>query len=177
LLCTRALALGFVYFVDPFGLSKPTGSPPTASDTAVHRRAPCARFRRPSQTNLTRMRCANGADGRRPPRAMVPWRASRGQNALGCTVALRVHNTALRSWLALAKTGRITGLGSPLSHLRRDWAHPCHICAGTGLTPATPPPGPGSPLPRLHRDCAHPRRICTGTRRTPATSAPGLDDR
>ena len=30
-------------------------------------------------------------------------------------------------------------LGSPLPHLRRDWAHPCHTCAGTGLTPA---PGP-----------------------------------
>ncbi len=24
----------------------------------------------------------------------------------------------------------------PLPHLRRDWAHPCHICTGTGLTPA-----------------------------------------
>ena len=25
------------------------------------------------------------------------------------------------------------GLGSPLPHLRRDWAHPCHICAGTWI--------------------------------------------
>ena len=25
----------------------------------------------------------------------------------------------------------------PLPHLHRDWAHPCHICAGTGPTPAT----------------------------------------
>ncbi len=24
-----------------------------------------------------------------------------------------------------------SGLGSPLPHLHRDWAHPCHICAGT----------------------------------------------
>jgi hypothetical protein len=23
-------------------------------------------------------------------------------------------------------------LGSPRPHLRRDWAHPAHICAGTG---------------------------------------------
>ena len=22
---------------------------------------------------------------------------------------------------------------APLPHLRRDWAHPCHICAGIGL--------------------------------------------
>ena len=27
------------------------------------------------------------------------------------------------------------GLGSPLPLLHRDWAHPCHICTGTGLTP------------------------------------------
>ena len=29
------------------------------------------------------------------------------------------------------------GLGSGLPHLRRDWARACHICAGTGLAPAT----------------------------------------
>ena len=38
-------------------------------------------------------------------------------------------------------------------HLRRDRAHPSHICAGTGLTPPTSAPGLGL---------------------TPATSAPGL---
>jgi hypothetical protein len=42
---------------------------------------------------------------------------------------------------------------APLPHLHRDWAHPCHICIGTGLTPATSAPGLGSPLPHLHRDC------------------------
>ncbi len=82
-----------------------------------------------------------------------------------------------------------------MPHLRRDWAHPCHICAATGLTPATSAPGLGSPLPHLRRDWAHPCHICTGTgtlpphlRRdwahpchicagtglTPATSARGL---
>ena len=49
----------------------------------------------------------------------------------------------------------------------------CHICAGTGLTPATSAPGLGSPLPRLHRDWAHPAHIGTGTGLSPATSAPG----
>jgi hypothetical protein len=44
-------------------------------------------------------------------------------------------------------------LGSPLPHLRRDWAHRCHICTGTGLTAATSALGLGSPLPHLHRDC------------------------
>jgi hypothetical protein len=44
------------------------------------------------------------------------------------------------------------GLGSPLPHLYRDWARPCHICTGTGLAPATSAPGPGSTLPHLRRD-------------------------
>jgi hypothetical protein len=34
----------------------------------------------------------------------------------------------------------------PSAHVRR------HICAGTGLAPAAPAPGPGSPLPKLHQD-------------------------
>jgi hypothetical protein len=44
-------------------------------------------------------------------------------------------------------------LFAPLPHWRRDWAHRCHICTGTGLTP---------------------RHICTGTGLTAATSAPRL---
>jgi hypothetical protein len=45
----------------------------------------------------------------------------------------------------------LPGLGSPLPHLHRDWAHPahiftgtgphrCHICAGTGPTPPSSAP-------------------------------------
>ena len=30
----------------------------------------------------------------------------------------------------------VTALGSPLPHLHRKWAHPCHICTGTGPTRA-----------------------------------------
>ena len=56
------------------------------------------------------------------------------------------------------------GLGSPLPHphrdwahlphLHRDWAHPCHIGTGAGLTP----------LPHLHRDLGR-RSRRTGRRR------------
>jgi hypothetical protein len=54
--------------------------------------------------------------------------------------------------------------GSPLPHLRRDsanparpqqrrdWAHPCHICAVTGRIPATSALGLG-----------HPHHVCAGT--------------
>jgi hypothetical protein len=55
------------------------------------------------------------------------------------------------------------GLGSPLPHLRPDRAHPCHICARTGLTPPTSAPGLGSPLPTSAPGPASP----------PPTSAPG----
>ena len=37
-------------------------------------------------------------------------------------------------------------------HMHRDWTHSCHICAGTGLTPATSAPGLSSPLPDLYQD-------------------------
>ena len=63
----------------------------------------------------------------------------------------------------------------PISHLHRDWAHPSHICAGTGLTAATSAPRLSSPLPHLHRDWARPSHICTATGLTPATSAPRPD--
>ena len=60
------------------------------------------------------------------------------------------------------------------SALHWDWAHPCHICAGTGLTPPTSAPGLVSPLPHLRRDWAHPAHICTGTGAHSGISAPGL---
>ena len=58
-------------------------------------------------------------------------------------------------------------LGPLFLHLRRDWAHPSHICTGTALAAATSAPGLGpplptpasglgSPLPHLHRDWAGP---------------------
>ena len=59
-------------------------------------------------------------------------------------------------------------------HRSAAWAHPCHICNKTGLTPPTSAPGLGSPLPHLHRDLAHRCHICTGTGLAPPTSAAGL---
>ncbi len=58
------------------------------------------------------------------------------------------------------------GSGLPRPHLRRDWAHPAHICAGTGLTPPTSAPGLGSTRPHLRRARQGARR-----RRTTASSS------
>ena len=48
------------------------------------------------------------------------------------------------------RTGPSQGRCSPLPHLHRDWVHPCHICTGTGLTPATSAPGLGFPPSCIH---------------------------
>ena len=42
---------------------------------------------------------------------------------------------------ALAAATSAPGLGSPLPHLFRDRAHPCHICAESALAAATSAPG------------------------------------
>jgi hypothetical protein len=87
-------------------------------------------------------------------------------NALNCAhvaaVGRRTRSTALATRVAVRVVGTLDrrgptaalGSGSPLPHLRRDWARPRHICTGTGLTFA---------------------RICIRIRLTAATSAPGLD--
>jgi hypothetical protein len=72
---------------------------------------------------------------------------------------------AIRTGTGLTPATSAAGLGSPLPHLlrdwahpllhlHRDWAHPCHICCGTGLTPCyictgTGSGGPDVALPRL----------------------------
>ena len=50
-------------------------------------------------------------------------------------------------------------------------AAPCHICTGTGLSPATSAPGLGSPPPHLHQDWARPCHLCTRTGRPRKRSA------
>ncbi len=95
----------------------------------------------------------------------VPWHATqlavdferRAVDAL--KPLLRVHAPATSA----------PGLGSPGPHLRRDWAYPARICAGTGLAFATFAPGLCSPpQEHLHREWARRyRHICTGTGPTP----------
>ena len=44
----------------------------------------------------------------------------------------------------------------------QDWAHPCHICTGTGLTPPHLHQDRAHPPSHLHRDRAHPFCLRTG---------------
>ena len=113
-----------------------------------------------------------------PPCHFQPPSANSPKTSTDCVAGL------MRSTCGLTPATSALGLGSPLPHLRRGWAHPCHICtrtgltpatsalglgpprshsAGTGLTPATSALGLGSPLPHLHWDSAHPGRILRDT--------------
>jgi hypothetical protein len=74
------------------------------------------------------------------PRARAPVSAAHPQK-LSCSGVPRSHIPGA----CASEEGR----GSPHPHLRRDWAHPCHICSGTGLAPA-----------HLQRDWARPCRSC-----------------
>ena len=59
----------------------------------------------------------------------------------------------------------------PLPHLHRDWAHPFHVCTGTGHTPSTSALGPGLPISTmLHTPCAWraPLTPCVGQGSYPA---------
>jgi hypothetical protein len=104
---------------------------------------------------------------------------------------------ARRASARAARVKHTFGAGEPRNrpHLRRDWAHPAHVCAGTALAPAhicagtgltrpTSAPGLISPRPHLHRDWthpqqhlrrdwAHPTHICAGTGLTPSNICAG----
>ena len=56
-----------------------------------------------------------------------------------------------RDW-GLTPATSAPGLGSTLPHLRRDWVHPCHICAGTRLTPCDICTGTGAQAFELNID-------------------------
>ena len=47
-----------------------------------------------------------------------------------------------REYIRLMAATSAPGLGLSRPHLHRDWAHPSHICTGTGLAPPTSAPGP-----------------------------------
>jgi hypothetical protein len=87
--------------------------------------------------------------------------------------------------LSIAPAPRILSAPPP-PHLHRDWAHPCHICIGTGLTPARICAGTGlAPAHICAGTGLAPAHICAGTGLAPAhicirdwahplpTSAPG----
>ena len=82
------------------------------------------------------------------------------------TLLLKRYEREVRSKSPLARRCVRAPLGAQLvaPHASHLWKFSgcCHICTGTGPTPATSAPTLGS-LPQLRRDWAHPFHICTGT--------------
>ena len=62
-----------------------------------------------------------------------------------------ISNEDIASQVGSPTKGSAPGLGSPLPHLHRDWALPCHMQRDWACS-----------LPHLHRDC-RPRQLGTGT--------------
>ncbi len=94
------------------------------------------------------------------PRAASARRAvCRGAGGIAMSRFFRVLSTNVDAAGTTGAWRICTGhWAHPCPHRHRDWAHSCHICTGTGPTPATSAPATG-PTP------AH---ICTETGPTPA---------
>jgi hypothetical protein len=110
---------------------------PLTAGTAVHPMRAAVRGARACVRMLTRHGMPVGCE-------LPPTSAS------GLGSPLRKSASGLRPFAATSARG----WGLPVSLLRRDWAHPAHICTGTALTPPTSAPGLRSPRPHLRQDLA-----------------------
>ena len=64
------------------------------------------------------------------PKSLITLRETGNRKSM----AWNVRHTAMSRGLGSPLATSAPGLGTPLPHLLRDWAHPCHICAGAGHT-------------------------------------------
>jgi hypothetical protein len=114
----------------------------------------------------THARTASHGLARLRARTHLRWHIREGVRLL----ALRRRRIVARA----AATSAL-GLGSSLPHLRRDWAHPCHICTGTGPTAASSELGlwqvapTGKDVGRLRLLCRRELSHARWTRRTTST--------
>ena len=58
-------------------------------------------------------------------------RAAAQRRIAGIPVARLSCHICIKTGTRLTPAASAAGLGSPLPHLHRDWAHPSHICTGT----------------------------------------------
>jgi hypothetical protein len=154
---------------------------PGQRDTALARSHAACSAPRATRHRRSSSRCMQSAPV--APRPYEPPAAPRRQSR--CRRRLHRDWAYHRSQICMTERSPATsapGLGSPLSHLHRDWAHLSHMCA-TERAPHTCAPRLGSPRTQLHHDWAHPyhictgtypRHICTATGLTPHTAASGL---
>ena len=89
----------------------------------------------------------------------APTGRARERTGARSASGLRTTGTASRAGAQrrCPRTTSAPGLGSPLPHLHRDWARPCHICTGTG----TSAQGPDTLGP--HRTAQSPKSLARPT--------------
>ncbi len=158
---------------------RPSGSAPNSMHCGPSWSAPRQHARSSIDRHVVTIRTCNTHDARIPPTVHprgcrpMPWSyPATGTEHAGllarCCVASQLR--LILSVPQLIECSGVTGdspeevsVGQPLPHLHRDWAHPCNICTGTGLTLTksasglgSSAPGIGSPLPHLRQDRAHP---------------------
>jgi hypothetical protein len=82
---------------------------------------------------------------------------------VACFAQVVPHITdAIQQWIKSTAKLPVDSLDQEARpRLRRDWAHPCHIRTGTGLTPATSAPGLGSLDQEVHSWSHHPPLLGT----------------
>jgi hypothetical protein len=143
----------------------------TPADTCAPRTRACARTHADTGTGSrahahrrSRARAAEPFETlplKPPPCACAGHRRALGGNRgrAGAARGVAQHAGArMRGCAALWHAHRAC-YGYLLPHLHRGWSRPCHICTGTGFTPATSAPGNwGSPRPQLWYDCTHSQR-------------------
>jgi hypothetical protein len=103
--------------------------------------------------------CSAAVEGSRVGRptglALQEGAAGRPRAAVGTRILLEPPRTRAARQDEQTPAASAPGLGSPLLHLRRDWAHCCHICTGLCTPAASCLICTGTGLP--------PCRICTWT--------------
>jgi hypothetical protein len=115
---------------------------PGNARTMAGQPGPC-RTGLPDALGVHTLRCAWAGDsGPQFRNSGAPMRPTRGsaysrtrKTALSTSLSHRsACSCATRTGLAPATAAR--GLGSPLPHPHRDWAHLCHMCTGLDRTPS-----------------------------------------
>ncbi len=112
---------------------------PNRSRTHAHTRLPCERSSRSEGCTVSawrkrafsRSRSCSAWASARPPAAACADATSR-RRTHSHPFSNPILETSSCALLAHTLPTSAPGLGSPRPHLRRDWAHPAHICAGTG---------------------------------------------
>ena len=143
--CLLSRAPDVIFCAARTSASSPCSSP-TRRQWRMHQTRAGCRLHAPRAGNV--LRCLSSVDCRplHVPRA--------GCLSASSCLRRRLPARSAIGWTARVPSASAPRLGSLLPYLHRDWARPCHICTGTGLTPPITARDWAHRCPHLHRDWA-----------------------